>query len=64
MKTFWWVLGGLAVLAVVLAVQVMGRTRPSPGCTSSVVIGRGPHGEPVECVCVNGVISTCFDPGP
>lgn len=64
MKTFWWVLAGLAMLAVVLAVQVMGRTRPSPGCTSSVVIARGPHGAPVECVCVNGVISTCFDPGP
>jgi len=63
-KTFWWVLAGLAVLVVVLAVQVMGRTRPSPGCTSSVVIGRGPQGEPIECVCVEGVISTCFDPGP
>ena len=64
MKTFWWLLAGLAVLVVVLAVQVMGRTRPSPGCTSSVVIGRGLQGEPVECVCVEGVISTCFDPGP
>ena len=64
MKTFWWVLAGLATLAVVLAVQVMVRTRPSPGCTSSVVIARGPDGAPVECVCVNGVLSTCFDPGP
>jgi hypothetical protein len=49
---------------MVLAMQVMGRSRAVPGCTSSVVIGRGPHGEPVECVCVEGVISTCFDPGP
>ncbi len=64
MKTFWWVLAGLAMLAVVLAVQVMVRTGPSPGCTSNVVIARGPDGAPVECVCVNGVISTCFDPGP
>jgi len=63
-KTFRWVIAGLAMLVVVLAVQVMGRTRPSPGCTSSVVIGRGPHGAPVECVCVDRVISTCFDPGP
>jgi hypothetical protein len=63
-KTFWWVLAGLAFLGVVLAVQVMGRTRPSPGCTSSVVIVRGPHGEPVECVCVDGVVATCFHPGP
>lgn len=64
MKTFWWLVAGLAVLVAVLAVQVMGRTRPSPGCSSSVVSGRGPHGEPVLCVCVNGVMSTCFDPGP
>lgn len=59
-----WVLTGLVLLAMALAVQVIGRTRSAPGCTSSVVIGRGPHGEPVECVCVEGVISTCFEPGP
>jgi hypothetical protein len=63
-KTFWWVLAGLALLVGVLGVQVMGRTRPSAGCTSSVVIVRGPHGEPVECVCFDGVVSTCFHPGP
>jgi hypothetical protein len=60
----WWVLAVLAVLVVVVAVQVMGRARPSRDCTSSVVIARGPHGEPVECVCVDGVIATCFNPGP
>jgi hypothetical protein len=64
MKMLAWVVMGLVLLAMALAMQVMGRTRPAPGCTSSVVIGRGPHGEPVECVCVEGVISTCFDPGP
>ena len=64
MKTFWWVLAGLALLVVVLAVQVMGRTRPPRDCTSSVVIARGPHSQPVECVCVDGVIATCFNPGP
>jgi hypothetical protein len=63
-KTFWWVLAGLAVLVIVLSVEVMGRTRPSPGCTSSVVIARGSHGETVECVCVDGVLATCFHPGP
>ncbi len=64
MKILGWVLGGLLLLVMVLAMQVMGRSRAVPGCTSSVVIGRGLHGEPVECVCVEGVISTCFDPGP
>jgi hypothetical protein len=63
-KILGWVLGGLLLLVMVLAIQVMGRSRAVPVCTSSVVIGRGPHGEPVECVCVEGVISTCFDPGP
>lgn len=59
-----WVLTGLVLLAMALAVQVIGRTRSAPGCTSSVVIGHGPRGEPVECVCVERVVSTCFDPGP
>jgi hypothetical protein len=59
-----WVVIGLVLLAMALAMQVMGRTRAVPGCTSSVVIGHRPRGEPVECVCVEGVISTCFDPGP
>lgn len=64
MKAFGWVLAGLLVLVVVLAAYVLGRTRPSPDCTSSVVIVRGPHGQPVECVCIDGVIATCFNPGP
>ena len=36
----------------------------SRDCTSSVIIGRGPQGQAVECVCVNGTVSTCFEPGP
>jgi len=63
-KTFGWILAGLLLLALGLAVHVMGRTRPSHDCASSVVIARGPHGQPVECVCVDGVIATCFNPGP
>ena len=59
-----WVLTGLLLLVMVLAIQVMGRSRAVPGCTSSVVIGRGPHGEPVECVCVDRVVASCFHPGP
>lgn len=64
MKPFWWILTGLVLLVMVLSMPVMWRTRPSPDCTSNVVIVRGPHGRPVECVCVGGTISTCFDPGP
>jgi hypothetical protein len=29
-----------------------------------VVIMKGPDGEPVECVCLEGSLSTCFNPGP
>jgi hypothetical protein len=64
MKLFWYVLAGLGLLVIALAVGVAWRPAPSRDCTSSVIIGRGPHGEPVECVCVNGTVSTCFEPGP
>jgi len=63
-KPFWWILTGLVLLVIVLSVPVMWWTQASPDCTSTVVIVRGPHGEPVECVCVGGTLSTCFDPGP
>jgi hypothetical protein len=62
-----WTIGLAAVgllLVMVLAVYALGRTRPSPDCTTSVVIARGAHGQQVECVCVDGVIATCFQPGP
>jgi hypothetical protein len=29
-----------------------------------VVIMKGPDGEPVECVCLEGSLSTGFNPGP
>jgi hypothetical protein len=64
MKPFWWILTGLALLVLAMSVPVMWRPRPSPDCTSNVVIVRGPHGEQAECVCVGGTISTCFNPGP
>jgi hypothetical protein len=28
------------------------------------VIGKGPDGDPIECVCLGGALSTCFNPGP
>ena len=64
MKLFWFVLAGLILLTGALALRVTGRPRPASDCASSVIIGRGAHGEPVECVCVGGAVSTCFDPGP
>ena len=64
MKVFWGLMAALLLLVGALALGVTGRPRPSADCASRVVIGRGPHGQPVECVCVGGTVSTCFDPGP
>ena len=64
MKLFWYVLAGLGLVVIALAVGVAWRPAPSRDGMSTVIIGRGPHGEPVECVCVNGTVSTCFEPGP
>ena len=64
MKIFWCVMAGLILLTGALALRVTGRPRPSADCASSVVMVPGPHGQPVECVCIGGAVSTCFDPGP
>ena len=53
----------LLVAAVLLAVLVAHRAS-WPDCISRVVIVRGPAGGPIECVCFDGALSTCFDPGP
>jgi hypothetical protein len=65
MKIIVSILAILVALAAALAVVVITRQgRPWPHCTSEVVIIKGPDGAPVECVCLGGVLSTCFDPGP
>jgi len=38
--------------------------RPSFDCTNQVLVLKGPHGEPLECVCQAGAVSSCFHPGP
>jgi hypothetical protein len=65
MKLLAWLLAALALSAVLLAVPVMKhRTSAAPECSGRIVILRKPGGEPVECVCVDGVFATCFNPGP
>jgi len=59
------ILALLLVLAGLLAVPLIAhRARAWPDCISHVVIVRGRNGGPVECVCLDGTLSTCFDPGP
>ena len=66
MKTLGLLLLALVGLAAALAGLLVARATepPAADCASRVVISRGPHGEPVECVCIAGRLSTCFDPGP
>jgi len=64
MKQLGWILAVLAALGVLLAVPIMARRTPGADCANRVVIMRGPHGAPVECVCIGGTLSTCFAPGP
>jgi hypothetical protein len=53
------------LLVVVIGLAVLVAHRASwPDCISRVVIVRGPAGRQVECVCFDGALSTCFDPGP
>jgi hypothetical protein len=63
-KLFGVLLAILVALAVVLAVPLIGRrTKPAPDCVGRTVIVKGRHGDPVECVCIDGALSTCFNPG-
>jgi hypothetical protein len=59
------ILALLFVIAVLLTLPLIAhRARPWPDCIGQIVIVKGPNGRPVECVCVGGTVSTCFDPGP
>jgi hypothetical protein len=52
------VVGLLAAVSLLPLRSPTGVERPA-----SVVIVRGRGGAPLECLCVNGVLSACFAPG-
>jgi hypothetical protein len=54
----------LFALGLMLLPLVASRAQHWPDCTGRVTVIKGPHGEPIECVCVGGTLSTCFSPGP
>jgi hypothetical protein len=65
MNPYGWIVAFLAVLALAgLAIVLAPHKPPAPDCAGRVVTIRGPHGQPMECVCVQGVIASCFAPGP
>jgi hypothetical protein len=35
-----------------------------PGCSNQIVTIKGRDGTPMECVCLGGVVASCFEPGP
>ena len=64
MKTVGWILAVLLAVALLLVPLVASRAQRWPDCTGQVLMVKGAHGEPLECVCVGGTLATCFNPGP
>jgi len=65
MKRVAWVLVPLALLVMALFwFEVASHRRPSPDCSGRIVIVPGPRAMPMECVCDEGRLATCFNPGP
>jgi len=55
----------LLAIASLLAVPLVAHHEwASPDCASHIVVVTGPDGSPIECVCLDGALSTCFNPGP
>ena len=64
MKLFGALLAALFVLGMLFALPVIAhRAHPARDCRSEIVIVPSPHGELLECVCIGGTLSTCFNPG-
>lgn len=64
MKQLGWIVVILGVVAAALSLPFIGHhTYPTARCSSRVLILKGAHGEPLECVCVEGTLSSCFNPG-
>lgn len=65
MKPLAAILGLLVLLGALLAMSVFRQGRqPSSDCREQVVIVKAPNGSPLECVCIEGSLATCFNPGP
>jgi hypothetical protein len=57
------VIGVLLLAAMVGGVLAMYLLR-TPSCKGNIVIVKGPDGEALECLCVDGRRGACFPPGP
>jgi hypothetical protein len=65
MKVYGWIVAFLAVLALAgIAFVLAPHSHPVRDCAGRVGMLKGPHGAPMECVCIRGVMASCFEPGP
>jgi hypothetical protein len=51
---------GIAAMLWLLSAGTQGGIQ----CSEHVVIVRGRANQPMECVCINGALASCFSPGP
>jgi hypothetical protein len=65
MKIFVWALAVMVGLGILIGVPLLTlRAHRGVKCPSQILIVRGQSGQAVECVCLDGMLSTCFEPGP
>ena len=65
MKRYAWIMVVVGILALVgAALQLAPRRAQEHTCPNRIVITKGKDGAPLECVCANGVLASCFGPGP
>ena len=64
MKRLAWALAIIIAVGLLAAVSLLPLRSPTGvECPASVVIVRGRGAALLECVCANGVLSACFEPG-
>jgi len=55
----------IMILGIATALWLISaRTRGGIQCPDRVVMLRGRANEPIECICLDGTLATCFSPGP
>jgi len=64
-KSLAWGLAIVAAVGVLVGAPLLAlRAQRGVHCRDHVVIVNGRRGAPIECVCIDGVLATCFEPGP
>ncbi len=64
MKLFGEIVVFLLVVAVLLSLATGPHKHPPADCAGRVQILTSAYGDPLECVCEPGMLSTCVNPGP